>query len=89
MRVELPQDVTGSEPTADAEDHRLGQRLAGVRGDDPEIGQHVRERGRVAVEPTPELPGRIGADDVPYWLEIFAAWEPGEDPIAELLAEGS
>jgi len=26
------------------------------------------------------------ADDVPYWLEIFSAWEPEDDPIAELLA---
>lgn len=29
------------------------------------------------------------ADDVPYWLEIFAAWEPDDDPIAALLADES
>lgn len=27
------------------------------------------------------------ADDVPYWLEMFAAWEPEVDPIAALLAD--
>jgi hypothetical protein len=27
------------------------------------------------------------ADDMPYWLEMFAAWEPEDDPIAALLEE--
>ena len=27
------------------------------------------------------------ADDIPYWMEMFAAWEPEDDPFAALLAE--
>src|SRR3954447_10637320 len=27
------------------------------------------------------------ADDMPYWLEMFAAWQPDDDPFAALLAD--
>ena len=64
VRVELPQDVPGAEPAADAEHHRLAQRLARVRRDDAEVREHVRERGGVAVEPAAELPRGVAADDV-------------------------
>ena len=48
-RLELPQDVAGPEPAADAERHRLRQRLAGVAGDHSVVGEHVGDCGGVGM----------------------------------------
>ena len=50
FRLELPEDVAGTQAAADAEDRGLGQRLAGHARDDALVRQDVGQRGRLRVQ---------------------------------------
>jgi hypothetical protein len=58
VALELPQDVAGAQPAADAEDHRLGERLSGLGGDHAVVGEDVGDGGAVGVDAAAQGPRR-------------------------------
>lgn len=53
---ELPQDVSRTQPPADAEHERFAERASGVRGDYAQVGQHIGDGRAVGVDTAVEVP---------------------------------
>jgi hypothetical protein len=85
---ELPQDVAGAQPAADAQHHGLGHRHPGV-------GQQMADRRGVRVQAAPQGPAAIGvrggvADHVPACrgVPLTGLGHPRPDPGLEVFLLG-
>ena len=58
VALELPQDVPGTQPAADAEDRRFGQWLAGQARDDALVREDVGERRGLGMQAATQSVGR-------------------------------
>ena len=90
--LELPEDVAGPEPAAGAQDHRLGNGLAGVGGDQPPVGQHPGDRVGVGVDAAQQPVGvrREGVEDVAAGggVALPRPGHAGADALLEVLVRG-